>query len=85
MTWLERLEQIGIAATTSVIAAIGAAMWWFVRAVFTDRSRLSLLEREMRDRVQRHDDLRTDVTRQFDKVDEKLTRIETVLITENRK
>jgi hypothetical protein len=39
----------------------------------------------MRDRVQRHDDLRTDVTRQFDKVDEKLTRIETVLITENRK
>jgi hypothetical protein len=39
----------------------------------------------MRDRVQRHDDLRTDVARQFDKVDEKLTRIETVLITENRK
>ena len=80
MTWLERIEQIGIATSATVIAACGAAVWWFVRAVFTDRGRLSLLEREMKDRIQRHDDLRSDVAHQFDKVDEKLTRIEDVLI-----
>lgn len=80
MTWLERIEQIGIATSATVIAAVGAGIWWFVRAVFTDRGRLSLLEAEMKDRVQRHDDLRSDVAHQFDKVDEKLTRIEDVLI-----
>jgi hypothetical protein len=80
MSWLERLEQVGIATTATVIAAVGAGIWWFVRAVFTDRGRLSLLEREMQDRIQRHDDLRGDVAHQFDKVDEKLTRIEDVLI-----
>ena len=80
MSWLERLEQIGIATTATVIAAIGAAVWWFIRTVFTDRGRLSLLEAEMKDRVQRHDDLRTDVAHQFDKVDEKLTKITDVLI-----
>jgi hypothetical protein len=80
MTWLERIEQIGIATTATVIAAVMAGIWWFVRAVFTDRGRLSLLEREMQDRIQRHDDLRSDVAHQFDKVDEKLTRITDVLI-----
>jgi hypothetical protein len=34
----------------------------------------------MQDRIQRHDDLRSDVAHQFDKVDEKLTRITDVLI-----
>ena len=80
MSWLERLEQIGIATTATVIAAVGAGIWWFIRTVFTDRGRLSLLEAEMKDRVERHDDLRTDVAHQFDKFDEKLTRIEDVLI-----
>jgi hypothetical protein len=80
MTWLERLEQISIATTATVIAACGAGIWWFIRTVFTDRGRLSLLEAEMKDRVERHDDLRTDVAHQFDKVDEKLTRITDVLI-----
>jgi hypothetical protein len=80
MTWLERVEQIGIATSATIIAAVGAGIWWFIRTVFTDRGRLSLLEAEMRDRVQRHDDLRSDVAHQFDRVDEKLTRIEDVLI-----
>lgn len=69
MTWAERIEQIGVSVGGAIGIAVVGGLWWIARTFFTDRSRLTFLEREMQARIARHDDLKEHIEKLEAKID----------------
>lgn len=82
MNWMERLNEIGHNAANFIVVSLLTGLWLLGRKLFTDSARLDALEVEMKNRTDRHNELRdevkevrADVKDGFDRIDGKLTRI----------
>lgn len=73
--WTQRLHDIVESAGAFVVVTIIGGIIWVARTFFTDRSRLSALEREMQNRTDRHNELRDEVKHGFGQIDRKLDAI----------
>ena len=80
MTWLERVEQVGIGTATAVIFAFGTGLLWVLRIIFTNQTKINMLEADIKAKTEM---LQVGLNRSHDDIADvkaSVTRIEDVLL-----